>query len=62
MYRNNNQGNKGTHNLENLTNLGGNRPKPDPSRFEKFDLLDDESGFTLQGCDFTFYFDKRGGW
>ncbi len=35
---------------------------PNPSRFEKFDLLDDETGFKIQGTDHIFYFDKYGGW
>jgi hypothetical protein len=38
------------------------RPKPDPKRFDKFDLISDESGFKIQGCDHIFYFDRFGGW
>jgi hypothetical protein len=60
MYRNN-QGNQGNSSLSRLTFLG-NKPKPDPKRFENFDLLDDDSGFTIAGTDYTFYFDKYGGW
>jgi hypothetical protein len=36
--------------------------KPDPKRFEVFDLIEDETGFTIPGCDHIFYFDQYGGW
>jgi len=53
-------------NYYNKENKPSNPPiaskKPDPARFEKFELTKDESGFTLPGSNHIFYFDIYGGW
>lgn len=35
---------------------------PDPSRFEIYTMLEDQSGFTIEGTDFIFKLDEHGGW
>jgi len=36
--------------------------KPDPSRFEMYSVLEDQTGFKVLGSDHIFYFDVYGGW
>jgi hypothetical protein len=36
--------------------------RPKPERFTEFVLLQDQTGFNIKNCDFTFYFDVNGGW
>lgn len=47
---------KGTESKQN-TGTG-----PNPARFSKYELLPDESGFRIQGCEHIFEFDTHGGW
>jgi len=47
--------------LRNQGNLGQNTG-PNPERFKDFDVIDDETGFTVKGSDHIFYFDRHGGW
>jgi len=35
---------------------------PNPQRFSAFQLLHDETGFTIPNCSHVFYFDIHGGW
>jgi hypothetical protein len=44
------------------SNPPGIKQKPDGSRFEKFTLTKDETGFTIPGSDRVYYFDVYGGW
>jgi hypothetical protein len=44
------------------SNPPGVKQKPDGSRFEKFTLTKDETGFTIPGVDRVYYFDVYGGW
>ncbi len=36
--------------------------RPNPQRFATFQLIPDESGFTLPYSNYVFYFDENGGW
>jgi hypothetical protein len=36
--------------------------QPNPQRFATFQLIADESGFTLPYSNYVFYFDENGGW
>ena len=36
--------------------------KPDPSRFEMYTVLPDQTGFKILGSEHIFHFDTYGGW
>lgn len=39
-----------------------NEHPPEPERFKDFKLLEDKSGFKIEGSDHVFHFDQDGGW
>lgn len=36
--------------------------KPNPARFNDYQVLPDQSGFRIPNCDHVFEFDTYGGW
>lgn len=36
--------------------------RPNPARFYNYNVLPDQSGFTIPNCNFVFQFDDYGGW
>lgn len=39
-----------------------NEHPPNSERFKDYKLLEDKTGFTVEGTDHVFYFDQEGGW
>jgi len=55
-YNNNNRYQGHTQNYQQFNT------QPNPQRFAVFNLIPDESGFTLPNYNYVFYFDENGGW
>ena len=47
---------KGTESKQNVDT------KPNPARFNQYEVLPDQSGFRIPKCDHIFEFDTYGGW